>query len=98
KAAIASGQTIFIAEGEKDVDDLVKHGFAATCNPMGAKLNGCTWRPEHTETLRGATGVIVIADKDSVGRGHARAIASALCSLVTSVKQIELPDRDTNHV
>src|SRR5437868_12187018 len=52
-AAVAAGQSIYIAEGEKDVDALVNHGFTATCNPLGAKLNGSTWLPEHTETLRG---------------------------------------------
>jgi hypothetical protein len=37
--------------------------------------------------------VVVIADKDKVGRGHAFAIASALHKIVPSVKLIELPDR-----
>jgi len=94
KAAIASGQTIYISEGEKDTDTLVKHGFAATCNPFGAKLNGSTWRREHTHTVRGATSVVVIADKDETGRSHAGAIASALRDLVRSLKLIELPDKN----
>src|SRR5262249_45960596 len=48
-SAIATGSSICVVEGEKDVDELVKHGFAATCNPLGAKLNGSTWLVEHTE-------------------------------------------------
>src|SRR5207302_1012436 len=88
KAAIAAAQVIYIAEGEKDVDVLVKYGFAATCNPMGAGK----WLPEHTETLRGAARVVVIADKDENGRRHARFVATALHGVAKSVKLIELPD------
>ena len=34
--AVRAGRTIYIVEGEKDVESLEKLGFAATCNPMGA--------------------------------------------------------------
>ena len=34
--AVASQRTIFIAEGEKAVDALVKLGVPATCSPGGA--------------------------------------------------------------
>jgi 5S rRNA maturation endonuclease (ribonuclease M5) len=88
KSAIAAGTIIYTAEGEKDVDALVNRGFAATCNPMGAGK----WRPEHTEALRGAAGVIVMADKDEPGRKHARAVATALLGVAKRVKLIELPD------
>lgn len=87
-AVIKAGRTIFIAEGEKDCEVLVKAGFAATCNPMGAGK----WLPEHTETLRGSARVAVIADKDTPGRNHAQALASALLAVAKSVKVIELPD------
>jgi DNA primase len=35
-AAIASGEFIFVCEGEKDVLAMVQHGFSATTNPGGA--------------------------------------------------------------
>jgi len=94
RAAIAAGQPICIAEGEKDVDELVKHDFAATCNPLGAKLNGSTWLPTYTKTLRGASNVIILADKDEIGRQHAHVVATTLHRVAKSVKIIELPDRD----
>jgi DNA primase len=58
---IREGLPVFVCEGEKDILALVKHGFSATCNPMGAKK----WRDSYSETLRGAD-VIIIADKDQV--------------------------------
>jgi hypothetical protein len=88
RTALTAGRAIFIAEGEKDCDALATHGFAATCNPMGAGK----WLPEHTETLRGAARVVVIADKDTPGRNHAQAVATALHPVAKSVKLIELPD------
>lgn len=90
KSALAAKRTIFASEGEKDCDALANHGFVATCNPMGAGK----WLPEHTETLRGAARVVVIADKDKPGREHAQVVARALRGVVKSVKLIELPDRD----
>jgi hypothetical protein len=72
----------------------MKHGFAATCNPMGAGK----WLPEHTETLRGATRVIVIGDRDETGRAHARVVATALDGAAKVVKLIELPDVDGKSV
>jgi len=106
KSALAAGRTVFIAEGEKDVDALVKHGFAATCNPMGADERASKWLPEHTESIRGAARVVVIADKDKpnpkthVRTGHAFAceVARRLLGVTRSVKVIELPDANGKSV
>lgn len=94
KAAIAKGQTIYIAEGEKDCNALGAAGFDATCNPMGAGK----WRHDYTEILKGAANVVVIADKDTPGRNHAQGVAMALHGVANSVKLIELPDRDGKQV
>ena len=84
---IREGLPVFVCEGEKDVLTLVKHGFSATCNPMGAKK----WRDSYSETLRGAD-VIIIADKDQVGREHAQLVASKIHGIAKFVRVIELPD------
>jgi len=44
KAAVAAGESIYIAEGEKDVDELVKHGFAAKNAPPEV-AERCRWEP-----------------------------------------------------
>jgi hypothetical protein len=84
---IRDGLPIFVCEGEKDVLALVQHGFAATCNPMGANK----WRDSYSETLRGAD-VIIVADKDQAGREHAQLVASKICNAARFVRVIELPD------
>ncbi|HEU5247019.1 MAG TPA: hypothetical protein VFU09_08015 [Candidatus Udaeobacter sp.] len=54
---VVAAQTVCVAEGEKDCDNLAKLGFVATTNPMGASK----WRDEYSETLR-AKDVIVFGD------------------------------------
>jgi len=87
-AAVKNGEPVFIAEGEKDVDALVRNGFAATCNAGGAGK----WRAEFGEYFDSAKSVIVIADKDEPGRAHAADVAAKLKPLCRSLKVIELPD------
>ena len=85
--AVQDGFPVVVAEGEKDCDALAKLGFSATCNLGGAGK----WRPEHSETLRGAQ-VYVVADKDATGRQHAQAVAASLHGVASLVAVLELPD------
>jgi hypothetical protein len=64
---------IFLVEGEKDADTLVKQGFCATTPPNGAGK----WQDIHTNALAGAN-VFVIADNDEVGREHAEMVSKLL--------------------
>lgn len=84
--AIATGRTVFVAEGEKDVQTLAAWKLDATCNPGGAGK----WKPEYSETLRGAR-VVVVADADDAGRKHAEQVATALHGVAAEVKVLELP-------
>jgi 5S rRNA maturation endonuclease (ribonuclease M5) len=70
-----------LCEGEKDVHTLERYGLVATCNPGGAGK----WRPEYTDSLRGAAVVIIIADRDEPGRAHARQVKDALLDAVGAI-------------
>lgn len=83
-AAVKAGRTIYVVEGEKDVEALVRAGVDATCNPMGAGK----WRREYSETLRGAP-VRIVRDRDAAGEKHARAVAASLEGIAASVKIVE---------
>lgn len=80
--AIHDHQTIYLVEGEKDVHTAEHLGHVATTNPGGAGK----WRPEYTETLRGAH-VVIIADNDQsgVGLAHARTVGYALSKVTASL-------------
>jgi DNA primase len=65
---------VFVVEGEKDVETLRCHGFAATTNAGGADAS---WLPTFTEALAGRE-VILIPDNDAAGRKRVLRIARGL--------------------
>lgn len=74
-AAIARGDTtIWIAEGEKNVEDLVALGLEATCNAGGAGK----WRDSYAALLAGARRAIICTDFDDIGRRHGELVAHSL--------------------
>lgn len=78
---IQKNRTIYLVEGEKDADNIVKAwGVVATCNPGGSQK----WREEYSQTLRGAT-VILIADRDTPGRKHAEQVRASLQGKVAAL-------------
>jgi hypothetical protein len=92
--AIECGATIYVCEGEKDVDSAVKAGLYATCNPGGAGK----WWPSLTEQLRGASRVVIVADNDEAGNAHARRVKGELraagirCQVVRAAVGSDLTD------
>jgi hypothetical protein len=71
--AATPADVIWVAEGEKDCDRLAAAGEIATCNFDGAGK----WKPEYSAVLAGRD-VLVIADRDTQGRDHARKVAASL--------------------
>ncbi len=92
-SAVKEGRTVYIAEGCKDADNLAKIGLAATTNSGGASK----WTPEYSEALRDAS-VVILPDRDAPGQRHAAKVATSLQGKATSIKIVELPDRDGHPV
>lgn len=87
--AVRNQDDVYIPEGEKDSDNLAhKLGLIATTNSEGAGK----WKPNLSEALAGAS-VVIIADKDELGRKHAQDVARSLCGKAKEIKVIEPPDR-----
>jgi len=66
-------ESIFVVEGEKDANTLIKLGAVATTMPGGAGK----WLDIHTQALAGAT-IDLIADNDPPGLAHAALVYDAL--------------------
>lgn len=66
-------ETVWICEGEKDVEALRRLGLVATTNAMGAGK----WRKEYAEQLAGRR-CVVLPDNDDPGRAHAQAVLATL--------------------
>ena len=94
--AAASETSVFIVEGEKDVDRLRSIGAVATTNPQGATK----WRDEYSQSLAGRH-VVIIPDNDPAdtprledalkGQKHAMLVAASVYRVAESVKVLELP-------
>jgi putative DNA primase/helicase len=78
--------TVYIVEGEKDVERLESLGLVATTNAGGA----CKWRQEYNEHLLNRH-IVVLPDNDIIGRKHGQQVASALHGVAATVKIVELP-------
>jgi KaiC/GvpD/RAD55 family RecA-like ATPase len=105
--AIADERTIFIDEGEKNVDNLVALGVPATCNAGGAGK----WPDELTPFFKGAN-VVILPNNDPqtknsrteellfhpdgrpklAGQDHAKMVAAKLEGVAASVRILPLPD------
>jgi RecA-family ATPase len=68
-------ETLFLVEGEKDVDTMLALGYPAASGPDGAGHG--KWRPEFTQALAGRN-VYILPDNDTVGRDYAQEVAQAL--------------------
>ena len=79
-------ESVWILEGEKDVDRAAKLGLVATCNPMGAGK----WLPEFSDHLRGRN-CFIVPDADPAGKNHAAKVAGLLRGSAASIKIVELP-------
>jgi len=83
-AAVATGDTVYIAEGEKDCDAIHAAGGVATCNSGGAGK----WHDEFARYFEGAH-VVIVRDKDEPGIEHARDVFASLRDCVDSLKVVE---------
>jgi 5S rRNA maturation endonuclease (ribonuclease M5) len=81
---IGDATTVYVPEGEKDVEAIEAIGGTAVCSAMGAgKAHLADWSP-----LAGKN-VIVIADRDDAGHKHARDVVRELAGIAASVKVVE---------
>ena len=77
---------VLIVEGEKDADNLLAAGFAATTNSGGAGK----WTADLNRYFEGRD-IYILPDNDDVGADHARQVAAALQGVARSIRIINLP-------
>ena len=82
-----SNDTVFIVEGEKDVDTLKARDLPAVCSANGAGRG--KW-PHKLNHLFEGKSVYVLNDNDEVGRQFAKGTADSLCGVAKFVKLLEV--------
>jgi hypothetical protein len=88
--AAKTDQIAFTVEGEKDADNLRRHGLVATTNPGGTGAGRLWLEQSFVEPLRGRQ-VVVLSDNDEPGRRHAQKVARATVGVAATVKVLQLP-------
>jgi len=77
---------VFVAEGEKCAEALIRAGFVATTNHGGAN----NWNPSLNRWFAGRK-VVVLPDNDVTGKAHAQRVVNNLLPVASEIKLCELP-------
>lgn len=83
--------TVYVVEGEKDVETLTSMGFAATTSPFGGGAGKNKWKTEFSEQLAGKD-VILIPDNDEPGKEFMTYVKKFLLKTAKSVSWLDLPE------
>ncbi len=92
KKAISKNKPIFITEGEKDCDNMIKRGFC--CTTAGGVKD---WTKEFAQYFKGAK-VIILPDNDKAGQALEKNIASDLRNIAFSVLSVKTSAREKGDV
>ena len=84
--AVIKADTVYLVEGEKDVETLKSNGLTATTAPDGAGTG--KWSTDYDRYLSGKS-VIVIPDNDEIGRNFSEKVARSV-SCVATVTLLDL--------
>jgi hypothetical protein len=82
--AIADGVTLWLPEGEKDVETLESWGLVGSTNSGGAK----NWTPQLAAYFKDAD-VVILVDNDDVGRAAGEAKAKSLKGIAKRVRLLD---------
>ena len=83
---VLKAETVWIAEGEKDADNLTRLGFTATTNVGGAGK----WLDPYTETLTNKH-VVICGDNDKAGKEHVDLLFESIAGSVASARIVTIP-------
>jgi hypothetical protein len=78
---------VLVPEGERDVNNLVRLGYAATCNSGGAG----EWKVHHSKPLSGAD-VVLLPDNDEPGWRHVNKVGASLTGTAARIRVLMLPN------
>jgi len=79
--------TVYLVEGEKGANSLLKQSLIATCSPGGAGK----WSRDYAEPLRDRC-VAILPDNDAPGYAHALDVARGLHGIAKAIRIVELPN------
>lgn len=87
---VKAADQVLVVEGEKDVENLERLGFVATCNPGGACNHAGKWLKNYTESLEGKR-VVILPDNDTPGQKHAEIVAREVRHRARELRIVPVP-------
>lgn len=88
-AGIKAGRTVFVVEGEKDVETLRRLKLVATCN-QGGVGSGSLWKGFAAKYFTADSSVVLIPDADLPGRALMAEVGGYLAAAGCTVKVLDL--------
>lgn len=85
--AVQRGATVFLCEGEKNTEDVISLGLAATTNSGGA----LSWKDGFSDYLKGAD-VVILEDNDQAGRDRTEKVTRSLWGKAKTIKVLRFTD------
>ena len=86
QAVLSTTDTVYIVEGEKDVETMKRLGLPAVSSPSGA---GAKWKTAHTGLFKGLH-VVILQDNDEPGKKAAQGVATALNGTAADIRVVDL--------
>jgi DNA polymerase len=83
---------VWVAEGEKDAENVAALGLIATTNSEGAGK----WAADLNRWFVGKTAAYILEDNDDAGRKHAAQVAMALRGIVPDIRVVHFPELDVH--
>ncbi len=84
---VLASQTVWIVEGEKDVETLERLGIVATCNAGGAGKWQAEWSSLFVDKQ-----IVICGDNDEPGRKHVQQVAATLEGTAKSISPVSAQD------
>lgn len=86
--ALGQGKSVFVTEGEKDVETLRSWRLVATTNDTGGGEG--KWKREHSQYFPKDAKVYLLGDADVPGQAHLQAVGRALTARGCQLKVVDL--------
>lgn len=95
--AIREDKTIYIVEGEKDANNLIKNGLIATTTSTGGGGGRDKWNDSYSQYFKSAK-VVLLPDNDNSGIEFANKVKAAILNYCFRVKVLVISNKEKGDV
>lgn len=94
---IKKDKTIYIVEGEKDVDNLIRNGLIATTTSTGGGIGADKWNDSYSQYFKGAK-VVILPDNDNSGLQFAEQVNKSILNYCYRVQVLTVSNKEKGDI